>query len=138
MFIQAGNERFDLERKELEAKSKARAQLKAAMIAKEPRESGKSSSQTKLRSSEKTNPDDSSDSGDKEKMSVEPASIAEASEPLQSQHQGKKQKHMAKHEGAKFRKQQESSDKREHKKERRRRKFEKRKGRESKQMKAIG
>ncbi|RJE23213.1 exosome-associated family [Aspergillus sclerotialis] len=134
----AGNERFDLERKEQEAKSKARAQLKAAMIAKQTTESGKSSSQTKLRSSEKANPEDSSDSRDEEKMTVEPASIAEGSEPAQSQHHEKKQKRKAKHEAAKLRKQQESSDKREHKKERRRRKLEKRKERESKQMKAIG
>lgn len=126
--LQAGNERIDLERKEQEAKSKARTQLKAAMLAKKPADE-KSSSQGTNRS------EYSSDSDGEGKMDVEPTLAADSLDQTRSQQSKKKQKLEAKREAkaAKRHKKSNKDERQELKKERREKKLEKRKAGKTKE-----
>ena len=63
--LQAGNDKFDLERKEQNAKEKARAQLKASVLANKAKKSEQSSKQT---SDADASPDSDKDASDDEEM----------------------------------------------------------------------
>jgi exosome complex protein LRP1 len=76
-FAQAGNDQYDIERAEKQAKEKARAHLKAAMLAKKSKE--ESSASTPSQSQEPSNPATPADSSDSD-AEEESASESEESE----------------------------------------------------------
>ncbi|RMJ22757.1 exosome-associated family [Aspergillus sp. HF37] len=128
----AGNDRFDMERKEQEAKSKARAQVKAAALAKKAETSEKPSNQAR----DDTNEDAADSSESEEEIIPVGPPAAEPAVPTQDEKSEKKKTRKAKHEAkaAKQHRKQDKKDKKERNgssKERREKKLEKRKVRKA-------
>ncbi|KAI9927981.1 hypothetical protein AWENTII_012356 [Aspergillus wentii] len=130
----AGNDKIDLERKEREAKEKARAQVKASLLAKKAASENSSKDPSSHLGSNSESGPDNGDSDDEE-MGVDSAPAAQPTEATQPTHSEKKRKSKAKHEGPKApkqRKKQNKEERQETKKERRQKKEEKRKARNAK------
>lgn len=137
-YLQAGNDKIDLERKEQQAKEKARAQLKASILAKKAERSEQSSKDPSGTSLPDANPDSGSDDGDSdnEKMTGVESTPATGSSTHHSEKTGNKNKDKIKRDkGGKDGKKRKKSDKEERrnlKAERRQKKEESRKARKAK------
>ncbi|EAW09230.1 putative exosome-associated protein [Aspergillus clavatus NRRL 1] len=133
----AGNEKFDIQRKEQEAKEKARAQLKAALLAKKGAKS-ETSSKNATSNSNSESDQDGSDSDNEDAMAVEPTQPSESPETTHAEDtkEGKKsKKDKSKQEISKAtrkRRKRSKEDQDERKKERRQKKLEVRKTKKTK------
>ncbi|KAF7125212.1 hypothetical protein CNMCM5793_001321 [Aspergillus hiratsukae] len=127
----AGNDKLDMQRKEQEAKHKARAQLKAALLAKNAAAS-ETSSKNRTSGSDSESEPVNEDWDSEEAMRVASGLVTtppETTQPENSQ-EGKKKKDKSKHETSKTarkRKKRSKEEQQERKKERRQKKMEARK-----------
>ncbi|GFF27137.1 nuclear nucleic acid-binding protein C1D [Aspergillus udagawae] len=132
----AGNDKLDMQRKEQEAKEKARAQLKAALLAKKAAAS-ETSSKNRTSSSDSESEPGNEEPDSEEAMTAESGQMTRPSEITQSENspEGKKKKDKNKHETSKAtrkRKKRSKEEEQERKKERRQKKMEVRKAAKAK------
>ncbi|KAK6832163.1 hypothetical protein RU639_003035 [Aspergillus parasiticus] len=120
----AGNDKFDMERKEQQAKEKARAQLKASLLAKKAVAAAPESSSKKSADDSASGSDSESDSGETAKATTQSGDSAKKSKE-------KKVDKAATRESAKNKKKRSKDDRKEEKKERRKKKQESRKARKA-------
>ncbi|KAB8077088.1 Sas10/Utp3/C1D family-domain-containing protein [Aspergillus leporis] len=120
----AGNDKFDLERKEQQAKEKARSQLKASLLAKKTATVPDSSSK-------KTTSDAESGSDSEFEGDEKPTQTAQSGKSEKKKAKGKKVEKSAKRESAKGKKKRSKEDHKDENKERRKKKQEKRKARKA-------
>ncbi|KOC13946.1 exosome-associated protein [Aspergillus flavus AF70] len=120
----AGNDKFDMERKEQQAKEKARAQLKASLLAKRAVAAAPESSSKKSADDFASGSDSESDSGETAKATTQSGDLAKKSKEM-------KVDKTAKRESAKNKKKRSKDDRKEEQKERRKKKQESRKARKA-------